>query len=147
MRSDTRPGGLGYYWLVSDATLGRHPQARALRLGHVFVTGWLVFGSIVVAVLARDVATGLACIGLMSVGDALGVLAAGDATPRNRPIDGAERTAIVGGLRVAVPLAVVVLIAFAAGVVPAVTLAAPLVIAVGTAAFASTVYWQAAPDS
>jgi len=131
---------------VSDATRDRHPRTRALRVGHVFVTGWLVLGSIVVAVLAHDLAAGLACIGLMSVGDALGVLAAGDATPPNRRID-AERTAVVGGLCVTVALAIVLLIATAAGVAPAVTLAVPLVIAVATAAFASITYWRAGPDS
>jgi hypothetical protein len=132
---------------VSDATLDRHPRARALRLGHVFVTGWLLLGSIVVAVLAHDLAAGLASVGLMSAGDALGVLAAGDATPRNRRIDGAERTAVVGGLCVTVALAIVLLIAIAARVAPAVTLAVPLVIAVATAAFASITYWRAGPAS
>jgi hypothetical protein len=138
---------LGYYWLVSDATRDRHPRTRALRVGHVFVTGWLVLGSIVVAVLAHDLAAGLASIGLMSVGDALGVLAAGDATPRNRRIDGAERTVVVVGLWVTLALAIVLLIATAARVAPAVTLAVPLMVAVATAAFASISYWRAGPDS
>jgi hypothetical protein len=132
---------------VSDSTLGQHPQARALRVGHVFVTSWLVLGSILVAGAAHDLAAGLACVGLMSAGDALGVLAAGDATPRNRRIDGAERTAIVGGVCLTVALAIGLLIAITAGVAPAVTLAVPLVIAVATAGFASSTYWRAGPNN
>jgi len=128
---------------VSDATLGRHPRARALRTAHVLVTVWLLLGSIVVAAFAHDIAAGLTGIGLMSLGDALGVLAAGNATPRNAKIGGNERNALVRAVGVTVALAIALLIASAAGIAPAVTLVMPLVLAVATGLFASVTYWRA----
>ena len=135
----------GYHDTVSDATLGRHPRVRALRVAHVLVSGGLLLGSIVVAVLAHDIAAGLTCIGLMSLGDALGVLAAGNATPRNAEIAGAERKVLVRALGVTVALAVALLIASAGGIVPAATLVLPLLLAVATGALASAAYWRAGP--
>ena len=102
-----------------------------------------MLGSAVVAVLAHDIVAGLTCVGLLSLGNALGVLAAGDATPRNARIDGGEREVLVRALAVTLGLAVLLLIASAVGVVPAATLGLPLVLAIATGALASVAYWRA----
>jgi hypothetical protein len=68
----------------------------------------------------------------MSSGDALGVLAAGDATPRNARIGGAERRTLVRALVATSALAITLLITAAADITPVATLGVPLVLAVAT---------------
>lgn len=75
----------------------QHPRARALRVGYILMTVWFALLAVAVAVLARDIAAGLVCQGLMAMGFGIATVAADryGAAPNVRAVERVRRPLVL----------------------------------------------------